>query len=212
MFRRALIPALLALPLLGSVAAAHPHVWISSSGEVIFDDRGEVSAVRVAWRFDELYSAFAIQGADTDKDGTTSAAELKALAEQNVTFLKEWDYFTYLKIDGIKAEIGPVTEYDNTVDDGVLTLSFVMPLAYPADPRKHRVAFASYDPSYFIAFEVDRDREPQAHGAVPEGCRVTAYGPDEAPQQVADQLIQALVQSGDWAAQYAPVVRVECGD
>lgn len=191
-------------------AVAHPHVWIEASSAVIFNDTGQVRAVKVIWRFDELYSAFAIQGADQDRNGETDQHELDRIAADNVKFLKEWDYFTNLKINGAKAELGEVTEFGNRNDDGVLEFSFTLPLAHPADPASHVVSYTSYDPSYYVAFELDSERPPRTAGPAPAACRVASYAADEKPKTVADSLVSSLTQDESWAEQYAPLVRVEC--
>jgi ABC-type uncharacterized transport system substrate-binding protein len=40
-------PAVLAALLLATPAAAHPHVFIDASIEVIFNDQGQASALRI---------------------------------------------------------------------------------------------------------------------------------------------------------------------
>ncbi len=197
---------------LGSVeTSAHPHVWVGTSAEFLFDDAGMVAAVKVIWRFDDLYSSFAIQGADADKDGVTSHAELVALGRENVKFLKAWNYFTDLRIDGTPLDVGDVAAFDNRDDDGILEFSFTLPFDYPVDPTKHRLRMASFDPSYYVAFEIDAAHPAAATGPVPDGCGVFTYGPDETPKTVSDSLAASMAADKDWAAGFAPKVTVECG-
>ena len=61
---------------------------------------GQVIGIEHHWQFDEAYSAFAVQGLDTNKDGTISREELAALAKENTESLSEFDFFTKLKVDG----------------------------------------------------------------------------------------------------------------
>jgi ABC-type uncharacterized transport system substrate-binding protein len=68
---------------------SHPHEWVDVASEVLFDAQGRVTAVRHHWRFDEAFSAFAVQGLDTDSDGLYSAEELAPLAQENVESLKD---------------------------------------------------------------------------------------------------------------------------
>ena len=49
-------------------AFAHPHVWIDARGEVLFEN-GAIAGMRHHWTFDPYFSAWAIQGLDTDGDG-----------------------------------------------------------------------------------------------------------------------------------------------
>lgn len=152
-------------------ASAHPHVWIDARTEVIFDAEQRVAALRVSWRFDDFYSLFAIEGLDKDGDGTVTEDELRPLAELNVTSLEEYRYFTHVAADGADLPYGPVTEYGSRFEDGILSLEFVIPLETPVDPRRARVSFKSYDPTFYIAVEPALQDPVSFAGTPPPLCR-----------------------------------------
>ncbi|WDR04060.1 DUF1007 family protein [Devosia algicola] len=56
-------------------AIAHPHIFIDAKLVVIFSDAGAVSQLRHIWTFDEAFSAWAVQGLDTNGDGDVSPEE-----------------------------------------------------------------------------------------------------------------------------------------
>jgi ABC-type uncharacterized transport system substrate-binding protein len=97
------------LSLLSAAAVAHPHVWVDAASELVYDDQGRLTAVRHHWLFDEEFSAYALQGLDTDRDGKYSAAELKPLAKENVESLKDFGYFTDLSVGDYGAAFAPPT-------------------------------------------------------------------------------------------------------
>src|SRR5271170_5995366 len=67
-------------------ALAHPHVWVTAQEAVVFDAQGQIAAIRHAWVFDDMYSAFATQG--LAKDGQLATQEqLAPLAKTNVESL-----------------------------------------------------------------------------------------------------------------------------
>jgi ABC-type uncharacterized transport system substrate-binding protein len=174
--------ALLAAAALPGAAAAHPHVWIDARSEVIFDDQQRMTALRVSWRFDEFYSVFAIEGLDKNGDGELAPAELRPLAELNVTNLKEYRYFTEIVADGGALAYGPVSDYESRYEEGILTLEFTIPLAAPVDPRRARVAFKSYDPTFYIAIEPALQDPVSLAGTPPASCRAVVEegsGPSE---------------------------------
>jgi ABC-type uncharacterized transport system substrate-binding protein len=74
-------------------AAAHPHVFVDAQAEMIFDGQQRLAEVHHVWQFDAAFSEFAVQGLDADGDGAFSEAELKPLAEINVTSLKDFEFF-----------------------------------------------------------------------------------------------------------------------
>jgi len=192
-------------------AGAHPHVWVDTESAFLFDDDGRVKAIRILWRFDELYSAFAIQGSDEDQNGETDAKELQALADNNVKFLAEWKYFTEIKAGLADAEITDVVEYGIENDDGTLVLWYVLPLEFPVDITKTALRFRTYDPGYYVAFDTDPALPVELVGAPPSGCRASSTAAGERPDNVSDAAIEAMTADAAWASAFAPTVSISCG-
>ena len=76
----ALCGTVVALCLHSTKTFAHPHVQVQASASLLFSGTGQVIGIEHHWQFDEAYSAFAVQGLDTNKDGTISREELAGLA------------------------------------------------------------------------------------------------------------------------------------
>lgn len=160
------------IPVAASSASAHPHVWVTSRSDIVFDGAGMISGVRHSWTFDEGFSAYAIQGLDEDGDGTLTREELQPLAEVNVESLNEYDYFTYLGVTGTDGILGAFTDpVDYWLDyDGLhLTLHFTLPMREPFDPRQGETAIEVYDPSFFVDFGLAEEDPVMLVGA-PAGC------------------------------------------
>ncbi|MTI45063.1 ABC-type nickel/cobalt efflux system permease component RcnA [Roseibium hamelinense] len=94
-----------------SPAAAHPHVFVEARSELVFDDAGIATAVRHSFRFDDAYTAFAIQGFDTNGDGIYSREELSELADINVESMGEFGYFTFGDNGRIELDFNPPEDY-----------------------------------------------------------------------------------------------------
>lgn len=111
--RRTLAAAALAvaalLPL-GQRAEAHPHIWVTVRSTVVYEN-GAVVGFRHAWTFDEFYTAMAIEGLDTNKDGTYSREELAELAKVNIEALKEFAYFTAPRLKGAEVAVDVPKDY-----------------------------------------------------------------------------------------------------
>ena len=88
--------------LASTVAQAHPHVWITSTSELIYAPDGSITGVRHAWIFDDMFSTYALQGIESKKKGVYTHEELAPLAQTNVESLKEFGFFTFAKADGKK--------------------------------------------------------------------------------------------------------------
>lgn len=133
---------------LPSPAGAHPHAWIDLRSYVVLDNDGNVSAIEAEWLFDDFYSLFVTE--ELGKDGATEEAALKELAKTNLNNLREYDYFTEVRVDGEKVELGKVTEYDSELRNGRLWMRFIVPLKTTVDAISRRLTYAVFDPAYYI--------------------------------------------------------------
>ena len=102
---------LLLLCLPGAPANAHPHVWVTFHSEVMYAADGTMTGVRHAWTFDDMFSAYALQGIAHAKKGQYAREELASLAQTNVNSLKEYAYFTYARADGKKLAFAEAVDY-----------------------------------------------------------------------------------------------------
>jgi ABC-type uncharacterized transport system substrate-binding protein len=130
-------------------AGAHPHVWVTMKSEVIYAPDGSVSGVRHSWSFDAMFSTFATQGMAGRQKGAFTREELRPLAETQIGSLKEFDYFTFARIDGEKAQFSAPTDFWLEFKDGVLELTFVLVLK-DSKPKPQRLEIDIYDPTTFV--------------------------------------------------------------
>ncbi len=175
-----------------SAAVAHPHVFVTAKAEVMFE-AGAIAGVQNHWTFDEYYSAMAIDGLDTNKDGIYSREELAELAKVNMDGLKEFAYFTYAKLGETALTFGAPQEPWLEHANGVLTLHFKLPLAKRLEPKAVGFNFAVYDESFFIAFDFAKGSAVTLTGA-PAGCTVAvgAVEPSGDEKTLAGAMSQSL--------------------
>jgi ABC-type uncharacterized transport system substrate-binding protein len=199
-------------------AKAHPHVWATVRSEILFDADRRMIGVRHAWTFDEFYTAMAVQGLDTDKDGKFSAAELKPLAQVNVESLKDFDYFTFVHIgfDADNLPLKPPENYSLDYDKGLLTLHFTLPLATPIALTGESVDVDVYDPSFFVAFGFATKDPVTLSGAGQKGCSAKIKQPDpetaEDAKTLTESFFSQLGPNSNFGSQFAQTVVVKCGD
>jgi ABC-type uncharacterized transport system substrate-binding protein len=182
--RLSLSKALAAVALAASLAtpaSAHPHVWVTSKAEVVYD-KDQIAAIQHHWTFDEFYTAMAIQGLDTNNDGVYSREELAELAKVNMDGLKEFDFFTYAKLTGKAVEFASPVDQWLEHKDGILTLHFKLPLKQPLEAAAKGFQFAVYDPSFFIAFELAKGDAITLAGG-PAGCKITVGQMEETAEE-----------------------------
>ena len=147
MISRLLILAILVVYVSGSVQA-HPHAWIDLRSKVLLDEAGRVRALQLDWIFDDYYTvAIADEvgiGEQIPDDVWTS------IAEKNLSNLAEYDYFTAVKVDDVRVELGEVSRYEAGLREGRMWMRFEVPLKEAVDPRSQALSFAVYDPTYYI--------------------------------------------------------------
>jgi ABC-type nickel/cobalt efflux system permease component RcnA/ABC-type uncharacterized transport system substrate-binding protein len=180
---------LIAILSLAPIAAlAHPHVWVDAAAEIVFDDKGRIAAIRHHWRFDEEFSAYALQGLDTDRDGKYSTQELEPLAKENVESLKDYDFFTGLSVGDYVAVFAAPRDYHLELMDGRLLLHFTLPLASPLLTRGAAVLEVG-DPEYYVAFSLPSTEAVRLVNA-PSACRLTGHPGEQPDAAIAAQLAQ----------------------
>lgn len=159
-------------------AQAHPHVWVTVSSEVLFAPDGRMTGVHHTWTFDDMFSAFAVQGLGLKSKAEPTREELAPLADTNVESLKDYEYFTYAKADGKKQDFNDPAkdEYWLEYKDAQLVLHFTLALKQPVKAKALDIEV--YDPSYFVDFNFVK-RNPVTLKAAPPNCDVTADKPQD---------------------------------
>jgi ABC-type uncharacterized transport system substrate-binding protein len=203
----AIVAALAAPP-----AGAHPHVWIDGKAEFAFEPSGRLASVAIRWTFDEMYSVFAVQGLDKNRDGKIDAAELAPMVDDMMANLKSFGYFTVLRADGEAVNFAPPVGAGAAFANGVLQVQFILPLMEPIDARRAEVTFAMYDPSYYVAVEVAGDQAVRLSGAAPQGCagRIVKSPTSIEVKPLSEALFQDAAAAGSIAAAFARWIYLSC--
>ena len=166
--------------LTATAAQAHPHVWVTMATELLYAPDGSANAVRQAWTFDDMFSAFATTGIQAKTKGEFTREELAPLAQENVESLKDYDYFTYAKIDGKRQKdaFNPPVDYWLNYDskETVLTLHFTLPFKEPLKTKQ--LTLEIYDPEFFIDFGFAEKNPVRLVGA-PQQCTATSDKPSD---------------------------------
>jgi ABC-type uncharacterized transport system substrate-binding protein len=204
--------ATLAILATSGPARAHPHVWVAVRSEVVFAPDGKILGLRHAWEFDEMYSAFAVQGLGKDGKPPTRE-ELAPLAKTNMESLAEFDYFTFAKMAGAKLKFNEPRDARLESDERrIVTLRFFLPLETPVAPQKP-FSFQVYDPTYFVSFGFEKEN-PVTLAKAPEGCSLSAFEPKPLAADENKKLTEAFFQNfspgADFGIKLATRIIVAC--
>ena len=158
---------------LATPALAHPHIFIDAKVTVEFDANGAVAGLRHAWTFDSAFSAWMVQGLDTNGDRETSPAEMQGLADENMIGLADYGFYTYAGEGDALMAFTPRGDQRMVYQDGRVTLSYSADAVAPM-PVSGRFELAVYDPEYYVAIsfadvsDVTLDNAPASCAAVLE--------------------------------------------
>lgn len=174
---------LIVLLLAAGPAATHPHAWIEVRSAVILGPDGRVVAIDQEWLFDDFYTVYITE--QLPKSRRAEKAALLEIAKENLVNLKEYSYFTDVRVDGKRVDHGTVTEFDSELREGRLWMRLVMPLAAPVDPRRHQVAYAIFDVTYYIEMLHARGHVVAIRGPGGAACRASIEHPKPSTQDAA---------------------------
>ena len=198
-----------ALMALLAPAAAHPHVWVTMTSQLVYGPDGAVTGIRHAWAFDDMFSTFALQGLESKQKGVFTREDLKPLAEVNVTSLKEYDFFTNAKVNGKKTALNEPVDYWLDYKDQVLVLNFTLPFKTPVKARE--LDLEIFDPGYFVDFSF-AEKDAVVLAGAPAGCKVSYARPKEMSVADGKKLSEAdfTKMTDNWGAQFANRISVKC--
>ena len=130
-------------------AAAHPHIWIKDTATLNME-KGQIVSVSQDWTFDSFFSAALIKDFDRNKDAKFDAEEIALLRKNAFVALKDFGFFTHVRVDGKKISLTDVKAFSAKISDGKVVYSFTLGLPQSVDPRKSKAAFLFYDHTYYV--------------------------------------------------------------
>lgn len=172
-----------------SPAVAHPHVFIDTGLEVVFDDQGAATGVRITWTYDEYFSLVVAEehGIDQDYDGNATPDEEKALAGFDMAWDEGYPGDTYAVMGKAGLPLSPPKDWTASYKQGKITTSHMREFTAPVAVGKTPLQVQVYDPTLYTGYYIVGT--PILTGA-PDACKITVVLPDRA---AADKILQAAI-------------------
>lgn len=203
---------LFVLSLAPGAARAHPHIYIDSGMDFLFDAEGRLAELRVTWIYDALTSLFMLEDLAIDATGPLAAEDRARLAAYQTEWDAGFDGDSYLWDGARRIELSGPEAADAALMDGKVAISFTRSVGAPFRPGAETVVKV-YDPSYFTAYMVTAPIRLEG-GA--DGCRTRVEpfvpgGPLTALQESLSSLpADATPEDQDVGALFADKVYVTC--
>ena len=172
-----LAPILATILALAGPVGAHPHIFVETGLDLLHDEQGRVTGVRITWTYDELFSLLLLEdlGLDDDYDGVLTEAEQARLQGFDMDWPEGFDGDLHLAVDGAPMALGPPREPTaKLLDTGMLRSTHLRRFARPVDGAAEAVMLSPYDKTFYTAYEID----PAAVSTENPDCHVTVYTPD----------------------------------
>ena len=150
-------------------ALAHPHVWVTGASTFQFEN-DMLTQIAMRWQFDAFFSQVLTGDFDTNKDGKFDADETAAMKAQVFTSLRDYGYFTHLRVNGTEAKFDRVENFSTTTDKGELVYNFELVLPKPLDLRATKTLFSLYDPTIYVDIVLGGDKPLVLQGIDPKKC------------------------------------------
>lgn len=151
---------------LPGAAQAHPHIFIETGLVPVLDEKGQLTGVKVTWRYDELYSMLVLQnlGMDNDFDGKLTEDELKRLDGFDLNWVAGFDGDLTVHQGEAPLKLGKPDGRGVEFKDGKITTSHFRTVT-GAESAKPWLLQA-FDPTYYTAYDLTLGIE------TPKGCDV----------------------------------------
>lgn len=190
---RSAVLALLAVWAVAAPAQAHPHVWVTGATRLQFEN-GLLTRVSMRWQFDAFFSQVLTGDFDTSKDGKLDAGETAAMKEQVFTSLRDYGYFTHLRVNGVEAVFDRVENFSTAEDRGELVFNFDLIPRAPIDLRAAKAQLSVYDPTIYVDIVLGGDRPLTLEGVPPGQCSWSFASGEEIYSQDGGMLTPQLVK------------------
>ncbi|HZK19813.1 MAG TPA: DUF1007 family protein [Treponemataceae bacterium] len=128
---------------------AHPHVFIKTSIEFVFEEKKLMGAWE-SWEFDRFFSAEIISWLDTDQDGDFNETESNMVYNNAFINLKNYYFYTFIRQGNTRTTPQEVLHFRARAKDGIMTYTFYIDLSHY---KGNNVCFAVYDYTYFCDVE-----------------------------------------------------------
>ena len=135
---------------------AHPHVFIYNAVTVVFDQKG-LSGFEIRWAFDEMFSSMIILDFDKNRNGRFEPAEIADVKKGAFFNLREFDYFTHIKIGEKPFQVKYVKAFSAEIKNNILIYSFFIPCHVSATRKWKEVAISVYDREFYTSVFLAKD-------------------------------------------------------
>lgn len=129
---------------------SHPHVFVYNGVTVTFDKNG-LAGFEIRWAFDEMFSSMIILDFDKNRNGRFEPSEIAGVEKGAFSNLREFDYFTHIKIDKKPFKVKYVKDFSAEIENHILIYRFFVPCHVRATHAWKEVKISVYDREFYTS-------------------------------------------------------------
>lgn len=158
------------------IAAAHPHIFIQAGVDLMINDQGQLTQIKVTWSYDSFYSLLLTSdlGMDKDGDGQLTAEEEAKLAGFDANWIEGFNGDLVARLGGQELKLSGPNEPTAQMIDGHIVSTHLRDVegtpAIGGDPLSVKV----FDWTYYTAYELTLPTQIKGH----QGCDMTLIEPN----------------------------------
>lgn len=126
-------------------AFAHPHMFLTSKEEFVFEGN-KLAGCWIEWEFDSYFSADIIYSYDFDQDGIYNKEETDAVYNNAFINLKNYYFFTFIRQGKTRTNPEKVENFSVHQKDGLILYRFYIDLS---EYEGNELYLAVYDYTFF---------------------------------------------------------------
>jgi ABC-type uncharacterized transport system substrate-binding protein len=139
------------------MALSHPHLFLENCLTVVFDQEG-LAGIQVRWVFDEFFSSMIAGDYDRNRNNRLEGSEIGMIEKEAFANLINFDYFTFIKIEGRPFKVKYIRDFSAALAGGKLIYEFVIPCHVKASSTFKELIISQYDPTYYTLVVFAKDQ------------------------------------------------------
>jgi ABC-type uncharacterized transport system substrate-binding protein len=137
--------------------SGHAHVWIHNAVIVHLDKEG-MAGFKQEWVFDEMFSNMIIHDFDKNHNSKFEPSEVEEVKKGAFSNLKNFDYFTHVKINGKPFKVKFVKDFNVKIIKNRVVYHFFVPCHIKATSSFKEIRISIYDESFYTSVTLLKDQ------------------------------------------------------
>ncbi len=134
------------------ITFAHPHVFADVALKIEVKNN-QVNTVKISWHYDDMTSAMLLMDYDKNGNGKFDKKESQFFKEQVFDTLKQYEYYTHIKIDNKKTPVDNyIKNFFLSFEKNKFIVNYIVSLK--DIPQKSTIDIGFWDKEFYSSFDI----------------------------------------------------------